>query len=115
MLIVEDDAATRLAVRRLMEHRGHRTTAVGTVVEGLEAVRDLRPAAVLLDLMLPDGHGGEILAWVRHNLPDTRVAMVTGCSDPFLVERVANDVRPDVLLRKPADFNQIAAGLNLGA
>jgi ActR/RegA family two-component response regulator len=112
VLIVEDDAATRLAMARLMEYRGFAVTAVGTVVEGLDAASVRRPDFVLLDLMLPDGHGSEVLDWVRANLPQARIAVITGCVDRSHVDRLAGR-RVDVLLRKPTDFDAIADGLRL--
>jgi DNA-binding response OmpR family regulator len=39
--------------------------AAGTGTEGLELARTRRPAAVLLDLDLPDLHGGEVLRRLR--------------------------------------------------
>jgi putative two-component system response regulator len=66
VLYVEDNPSNVLLVERtLARHAGLRVEAVGTVAAALDRIRALRPSLVLLDLDLPDGDGGEVLAALR--------------------------------------------------
>jgi DNA-binding NarL/FixJ family response regulator len=61
VLIVDDHATFRKFARRLLEDAGF--AVVGEASDGagaIEAVRQLRPEAVLLDVLLPDISGLEV-------------------------------------------------------
>jgi DNA-binding NarL/FixJ family response regulator len=61
ILIVDDHPSFRASARRLLEADGY--DVVGEASDGvsaLEAVRDLRPEVVLLDVQLPDIDGFEV-------------------------------------------------------
>ena len=109
VLIVEDDAATRNAMRRLLEHHAFRVTAAGTVAEAMGHLHDPFDA-VLVDLMLPDGHGGDIVRWARDHAPATRVLVLTGCNDPAVLRSVAA-AGPCRLMHKPVEFADVLAQL----
>jgi len=63
VLIVDDHPSFRLSARRMLEADGY--TVVGEAEDGaaaLEAVRELDPDLVLLDIQLPDLDGFEVAA-----------------------------------------------------
>ncbi len=109
ILVVEDDVASRNALRMLLRHSGFDGAYAGTVAEGL-ALLQWEPAAIILDLMLPDGNGASILQYIRSkNLP-IRVAVATGVGDLTAMIDVPR-LQPDVVFRKPLDFNRLLAWL----
>src|SRR5690606_32692982 len=57
VLVVEGDATTRSMLRKLLERQGWEVSEAGNGREGLERVREARPALVLLDLMMPEMDG----------------------------------------------------------
>lgn len=66
VLIVDDHPSFRLSARRMLEADGY--TVVGEAEDGaaaLEAVRELDPDLVLLDVQLPDLDGFEVAARLR--------------------------------------------------
>ena len=70
VLLVEDEAAIRKVVRRLLESVGHRVTAVGGTREALTWLAEPRDVAVvLLDRSMPDGLGETIIPELRRRLP----------------------------------------------
>lgn len=76
VLLVEDDAATRGAMRELLTSMamvGAVETA-GTTIEAEDKVQRWRPDLVLLDISLPDGHGFEL---ARRLPPDVPVVFTT--------------------------------------
>jgi DNA-binding NtrC family response regulator len=86
VLLIEDEAAIRKVVRRLLEAVGHRVTAVGGTREALAWLAEPRDVAVvLLDRSMPDGLGETIIPELRRRLPAARVLLFTG-----------QDVEPEV-------------------
>jgi signal transduction histidine kinase/CheY-like chemotaxis protein len=61
-LVVEDDAASREMVRRMLESEGWRVTEAHNGREALEKLTENPPGIVLLDLMMPEMDGFEFLA-----------------------------------------------------
>lgn len=101
-LIVEDDVATRDILRARLNREGWGGVAVGTCSEAIEAL-DSAPDWLILDLVLPDGDGEQILKEVRARGLATRVAVVTGAIDPARIDAVVR-LAPDLLFRKPVDY-----------
>lgn len=62
VLVIDDDAASRYIVDRTMEPTGCRVVHAETAADGLRLARELRPAAIFLDLGLPDASGFDLLA-----------------------------------------------------
>jgi CheY-like chemotaxis protein len=63
VLCVDDDAANRMLVARALARGGRFTVeTAATGRECLDRARALRPAVILLDWMLPDMSGGEVVA-----------------------------------------------------
>lgn len=67
ILIVEDNAGTRQPLARLLRYEGYETLCVKDGEEALEALRFMRPALILLDLLLPVMDGVEFLKVMRKN------------------------------------------------
>jgi signal transduction histidine kinase/DNA-binding response OmpR family regulator len=65
VLVVEDDAPTREMLRRGLEREGWTVYETATVAESLALLRQRRPDLVLLDLLLPDGTGFDVLDVLR--------------------------------------------------
>jgi PAS domain S-box-containing protein len=65
ILVVEDDTTAReLLSHYLLEH-GYRVAYAGTAAEALAGARKLQPAAISLDMFLPDEHGLQLLSKLR--------------------------------------------------
>ena len=110
LLIVDDNAATRYALRRRMERQGFTVLEAGTGSEGLQLIAEQIPDALILDVNLPDMSGFDIVRQLRTEprtalLPVVHVSaasiqtgdIVTGLeagADAYLV----HPVDPDVLL-----------------
>ena len=65
ILIVDDDATVRELVERHLERSGFAVVTASGGREGLRLVRELRPAAVTLDIMMPDLDGWTVLAAIK--------------------------------------------------
>ncbi|WP_261574503.1 response regulator [Frankia gtarii] len=79
VLVVDDDPAFRVTMRRLLVDRAERILEAGDGHEALASVRADPPDIVFLDLMLPRMDGGEVIAAMGADpaLRDIPVVIVT--------------------------------------
>jgi len=76
VLVVDDDATARELVVRHLERSGFAAVAARGGHEGLRLVRELRPAAVTLDIMMPDLDGWTVLAAIKGDPALSRIPVV---------------------------------------
>ena len=76
VLVVDDEPEIRRVLRGYLEAEGFRVSEAGLGAEAVEQVRARAPAVVLLDVMLPDVDGLEVLRRIRA-FSDAFVLLVT--------------------------------------
>jgi two-component system response regulator AtoC len=76
-ILVEDDASSRNALTKLVEHEGYEVTSAGTLAEARTLIKGTPPGLVLTDLHLPDGNGIELLRELRET-SSVEVVLITG-------------------------------------
>ena len=101
VLIVEDDADNLVAYEEILKLEGFRTASATSIAEARRLVREARPAAILLDHVLPDGDGPMFARELRASGADAMIpiVLVTGL-DPAAVAP-AYDGSADAQLGKP--------------
>jgi CheY-like chemotaxis protein len=67
LLVVDDDAAIRDALRGFLEGEGFRVVTAPNGQEALVLLRSEKPSCILLDLMMPIMNGAEFLDALRHD------------------------------------------------
>jgi len=77
LLLVEDTASLQVVYRSVLEAAGYRVEIAPDASRGLVAFRKLHPAAVLLDIMLPDRDGLSLMSEMLEERPETRVVVIT--------------------------------------
>jgi DNA-binding response OmpR family regulator len=65
VLLVEDEDTITVPLTEALGREGFRTETAGTLAAGLDVARRQRPDIVLLDVMLPDGSGFDLLRELR--------------------------------------------------
>jgi EAL domain-containing protein (putative c-di-GMP-specific phosphodiesterase class I) len=80
VVVVDDHEMVIESLMRVLDREPDMevVAAVGTVAEGLAAVRDLHPGVVVMDYHLPDGDGAQATRLITERWPDVRVVMLTG-------------------------------------
>ena len=78
MLVVEDDKALSEIVCEELRARGHMAVAAETVAEGLEQLKQSEFEVALVDLMLPDGSGIDVLKRIAEEGLATEAIVLTG-------------------------------------
>jgi DNA-binding response OmpR family regulator len=116
ILMIEDDERLAAMVDTYLTRNGYAVVHTATGEAGLTALRDDtgdRFAAVLLDLMLPDGDGLDICRQIRALPPPANAVpmiMLTAKGDPF--DRVIGlEMGADDYLPKPFEPRELLARL----
>lgn len=77
VLLVEDTASLRAIYVALLRRSGLEVDSASTAAEALAAHERKRHPIVLLDLMLPDGDGIDVLRRIRDDAPDVKTIVIT--------------------------------------
>ncbi len=75
--ILEDDASICGLVKVALEMNGLETKAYSNIASFEKALEDDTPDVALLDIMLPDGSGLDVLKFVKSRYPSVAVIMLT--------------------------------------
>ena len=78
ILVVDDDEAIRWTLREALQSWGFAAVEAASVAGALQQFRTELPAAVLLDIDLPDGSGLDVLREIKSEHPEAIVIMITG-------------------------------------
>ncbi len=98
--ILDEDAAYRSAMSRLLVAHGHVARAYSTAGACLRAAGHRRLDCLLLDLYLSDMTVFEIPGVLKRQLPDTPLIIVSTCDEPEL-GAYASAMGAAASLRKP--------------
>lgn len=67
ILIVDDDASIRSMLRQSLEDHGYRAIEAVDASDAIAKARSLRPDIILLDIMMPDLSGYDVLRVLKHD------------------------------------------------
>src|SRR6188472_1013023 len=76
ILVVEDHKETRAALQRLLKRWGHEVRSARTLLEAYQCLSEKEFDVILLDIVLPDGEGFELLE--RASVGHAYVVVVSG-------------------------------------
>ncbi|MFE6070422.1 response regulator transcription factor [Streptomyces sp. NPDC056525] len=107
LLIVEDDLDLALALRVLLGRRGYEVSVAADGREGLRLLFAERPALMLLDVLLPELDGWEVLDRTR-DMSDLPVLVLSGLGDVDDRVRGLRSGADDYLV-KPFDHTELLA------
>jgi two-component system response regulator RegX3 len=107
ILLVEDEAAISEPLAEALGREGFEAVVAGTAARGLELFASRTPDLVLLDVMLPDGDGRDVLRRIRET-SRTPVIMLTARGEEM--DRVLGlELGADDYVTKPFSAAELAA------
>lgn len=113
ILVVEDDESIRNLIVSQLQDAGFEVSTAADGLEGLAAIRDRRPDAVLLDINMPRMDGFTVLERLKNDpeTSDLPVLMLSAQSSPEDIRRAvqlgANDY-----IGKPFESRQLLRRVN---
>jgi DNA-binding response OmpR family regulator len=114
VLVVDDEPLIRQSLKGALAREGYEVTVAASGAEAIERFEAVRPDAVLLDLVLGDQGGLDVLRRLRGDSPDTKFIVITAqgsIEDAVLAMKLgAYD-----FIKKPFDLQEVIAALRNGA
>ena len=106
ILLVEDTISLQIVYRSVLTSAGYAVTVASSATEALARFKTLKPAVVLLDLVLPDRDGLELMQELLAARPETGLIAITANGS---VNRAVQAMRAGAhdFLVKPVDENRL--------
>ena len=104
-LVVEYDPWTRLLLRDLLTDEGYAVLEASNGSAALRLAQRQPPALVLLDLVLPEQSGLELLAELKSTRATAHVPVIAVSARPDLLARAAE--LADAVVAKPFDIEEL--------
>jgi two-component system, NarL family, response regulator NreC len=111
VLIVDDHAVVRSGLRLVLEGEED-IEPVGEAGSGREAVfqnRSLKPDVILLDVVMPDGSGLDVIPTLLHERPEAKILVLSMQDDPQYVRQAFSAGASGYVLKEAADSELVAA------
>ena len=109
-LVVEDEPNLADVLVRMLTFDGWQASQAGTGAEAVSRAEEFRPDVVVLDVMLPDANGLEVLLRLRAQNPAVCVLFLT--AKDSLEDRIAGiTAGGDDYVTKPFSFQEVSARL----
>ncbi|MDO5528951.1 MAG: response regulator [Paracoccus sp. (in: a-proteobacteria)] len=110
VMVIEDEDNIAIALDFLLSRDGHSHTRLATGAGAVEAIRAERPDLVLLDIMLPEISGYQIVEELRADptLADVRVLMMTARGS-VVEKRRGMALGADGFIAKPFELAELRA------
>lgn len=111
VLLVDDHAVVRSGIRLLLDADDDIEVVgeAGTARDAIFQARSTKPDVILLDVVMPDQTGLEVLPTLRHEHPDTKVLILSMQDDPRYVREAFAAGASGYVLKEAADAEVIAA------
>jgi DNA-binding response OmpR family regulator len=108
ILVIEDDPSISRLLQLELEHRGFVVFTEANGARALNAIEQIRPDVVILDILLPGMDGERILATLRRSGASTPVIMLTARDASR--DKIRNlNTGADDYLTKPFEIDELVA------
>ncbi len=111
VLIVDDHAVVRTGIRLLLaaESDIEPVAEAGSRREAIFEARSTSPDVILLDVVMPDGSGLESIPQLLHEVPKTRILVLSMQDDPRYVREAFAFGASGYVLKEAADVEVVNA------
>ena len=111
VLVIDDEEATRTIFTQALETGGFAVIAAATGNEGINKAKSENPHIVLVDQILPDINGGEILHVLKQD-PATKnipVVIVSNFAQDTMIQDAINNGAADYLMKYQISAEDLVA------
>ena len=110
VLVVDDEQMLADLLASALRYEGWQVTTAGSGIKAVQAARDIEPDVVVLDIMLPDFDGLEVMRRIHGHQPSVPVLFLT--AKDAVEDRVAGlTAGGDDYVTKPFSLEEVVARL----
>ena len=110
---VEDDLDIARIINKTLTKQGYQVYSFQDGKSFIEAFNKQKPDLVLLDLMLPDMNGNDIIKFIRNDIENNEVEIIIISAKRMLMDKVEGlDLGADDYLEKPFDLLELMSRVN---
>lgn len=106
MLVIEDDLAISGVIAGALSEEGFQVIETTSAQAGLRIARQRQPCVIVLDLILPDGSGLDVLEGVKRFAETQPIPVLAISAAPRLLEDPAA-LKADAVLAKPFEMQRL--------
>jgi len=109
ILIVDDDETILHMLGRFLNGRGFQVLAEKNGLRAVERLKEEKPALVLTDLKMPSFSGMDLIKFIRQNMRDIPIVVMTAY--PYLYPEKRNGNEVEAYFVKPFDVNEMLSSI----
>jgi signal transduction histidine kinase len=107
IVVVEDDEVVRRVIVDGLKETGYEVAEAGDGDEGVAQIKGRRPAAAVIDFLMPKLTGAEVAQMARAEQPDLPIVFMSGHFETAALEKFDRAV----ILRKPFELDDLRSTL----
>jgi CheY-like chemotaxis protein len=111
VLIVEDDSDVGKVFKIALEHAGLQVTLADTAERALAHIMRQMPDVIVMDVMLPDMNGLDLVSYVRKQGYDVPMIVCSGATGGFHINK-AREVGANAFLTKPVSMDELLRAIS---
>lgn len=112
VMIVDDALFMRKVMRGILEENGYQVVAeAASGIETMRKLHDHTPDIIILDIILPDSNGLDLLKSIFSTTPSSRVAICSAIGQEPVI-RKALDLGASAYIQKPLTPEKVVSALS---
>lgn len=109
ILIIDDETAIALMLKKLVEKAGHEAQMAVNGNEGLELFDTFKPDLLITDIIMPEKEGLELIFELRRKNPELKIIAISG-GGRFQYEGYLNSAKhlgANMVFQKPLELKEL--------
>ena len=119
LLVIDDEPAFGKLVENVAIDLGYQVQVATTARDFKAAFESFKPTIIVLDIVMPDMDGNELILWLTEHDYSAELVVITGYSPDYAANAKAlaefKGLREVVTLHKPVEIEELRASLSRGS
>ncbi|MFP4108275.1 MAG: response regulator [Desulfonatronovibrio sp.] len=111
VIIIEDSVFQRSIIKKIVQEAGHEVLEAESGKEGLRKIEDYHPDLILLDLLMPDIDGFQVLKILKSKHNKTPVVVITADVQQTTRQQCMEDGARQIV-NKPVEASKLSGIIN---
>jgi len=109
ILIIEDEELLYNLLQRKLETEGYEVSIAKDGVEGLEMMKEMKPDLILLDIVMPNKNGFEVMEEIQadETLKDIPIIVISNSGQPVEIDKAKKLGARDWLIKTEFDPQEV--------